>query len=150
MVGCEERSSRQEGKSFSETVSSSQSCSLQANLPSTQRLVPVFGRCQARRYHYQHQDHSNCPLCGVEGEKVSRVLHCPDPSAVSFATDRVGSILVSKLTHSRENRRGCCYSSFPWHSLGFFEALFILSLATNNNGWLLFCPYWQEVFCCTS
>lgn len=51
--------------------------------------------------HYQHQDHSNCPLCGVDDEKVSHVLHCPDPEAVSFATDRVKSILVAKLTQEK-------------------------------------------------
>ena len=47
---------------------------------------------------YCYQGHSNCSLCGTHGEKVSRVLHWPDPEAVSFATTQIKSIFSNRLT----------------------------------------------------
>ena len=35
--------------------------------------------------HYQHQDHSRCPLCGQDNKKVSHVLSCKDPGAVQHS-----------------------------------------------------------------
>ena len=35
--------------------------------------------------HYQHQDHSRCPLCAADNEKVSHVLSCMDQGAVEHS-----------------------------------------------------------------
>ena len=43
--------------------------------------------------HYDHQDHSDYPLYGTHGKKVSDIVHCPDPEAISFATTWIKSIL---------------------------------------------------------
>jgi len=39
--------------------------------------------------HRRYQDHSNCPLCGKHGGKVSHVLRCQDADAIARVTERV-------------------------------------------------------------
>ena len=39
--------------------------------------------------HRRYQDHSNCPLCGKHGEKVSHVLRCQDADAIERVIERV-------------------------------------------------------------
>lgn len=39
--------------------------------------------------HRRYQDHSNCPLCGKHGEKVSHVLRCQDDDAIERVIEPV-------------------------------------------------------------
>eukprot|EP00536_Pseudo-nitzschia_multiseries_P017862 jgi/Psemu1/52930/gm1.52930_g len=48
--------------------------------------------------HYQHQDHSRCPLCAQDEEKVSHVLSCEDPGAVKHSLSSFQGPLQQCLT----------------------------------------------------
>eukprot|EP00536_Pseudo-nitzschia_multiseries_P011651 jgi/Psemu1/29570/gm1.29570_g len=51
-----------------------------------------------RLLHYQHQDHSRCPLCAQDEEKVSHVLSCADPGAVQHCLSSFRGPLQQRLT----------------------------------------------------
>eukprot|EP00536_Pseudo-nitzschia_multiseries_P011910 jgi/Psemu1/30468/gm1.30468_g len=48
--------------------------------------------------HYQHQDHSRCPLCAQDEEKASHVLSCADPGAVQHCLSSFRGPLQQRLT----------------------------------------------------
>jgi len=59
--------------------------------------------------HRRYQDHSNCPLCGKHGEKVSHVLRCQDPDGIERVIERVEGpftkILVKHSTQPHASRQ---------------------------------------------
>ena len=48
-------------------------------------------------FHRRYQDHSKCPLCNADDERVSHVLHCPDASATSFSKTQIDHHLPETL-----------------------------------------------------
>ena len=47
--------------------------------------------------HYQYQDHSRCPLCDADNEKVSHVLSCKDTGAVQHSVSAFKGPLQKRL-----------------------------------------------------
>mmetsp|Transcript_57986 Transcript_57986/g.64810 ORF Transcript_57986/g.64810 Transcript_57986/m.64810 type:complete len:192 (+) Transcript_57986:542-1117(+) len=48
-------------------------------------------------FHWRYQDHSWCPLCNTNNEKVSHVLHYPGIEASAFASSQITHRLAKEL-----------------------------------------------------